>query len=117
MSLAWTQWLGIAEVRVRASVAVGQPGPQSIEALRPGAAVAFLAERQRAFEPTRLARQQLEDSGSEVARHERLGQFRPSFSRRRPKVRPMEEMACRGLRPHGSFCASGRQSTRIRTRG
>ena len=45
---------------VRASVTVGQPGPQLIEALRPRAAVALLGQRDRVLQSAGLSRQQLE---------------------------------------------------------
>ena len=35
---------------LRASVALGQPGPQLVEAVRPGAAIALLAQRERVLE-------------------------------------------------------------------
>ena len=45
---------------VRASVALGQPDPQPVEALRPRAPLAFLAERDGVLQAARLAREQLE---------------------------------------------------------
>src|SRR6185437_16169269 len=57
---------------VRASVALDQPGPQPVEALRPTAAIALLAERNRVLQAARLPLEQLEvvielGAGSELA--------------------------------------------------
>ena len=46
--------------RVRAPVAVGQRGPELVEADGPGAAVAFLGERDGVFQAAGLALEQLE---------------------------------------------------------
>ena len=45
---------------VRASVTVGQPGPQLVEAVGPGAAVALLGQRDGVLQPAGLVAKQLE---------------------------------------------------------
>src|SRR5437764_467142 len=57
---------------IRAPVALDQPGPQPVEAVRPLATIALLAERNGVLQPARLALQQLEvvielDAGPELA--------------------------------------------------
>ena len=49
---------------VRASVAVGQPGPQLVEAVGPGTAVAFLGQRDGALQSARLVGEQLKERSS-----------------------------------------------------